>query len=194
MKKISFLLLIVLSFMEAYAQKTEKKLTYLIQIVDGIKQIQPNAQLTYQNTKSQAIIKASTDAQGNASVSLVQGQVYELKIVKDGVEYKMQPTTVPLVPANKVGQVSMIYTIQPPQKTIAAFDRMGEENAFAVLARAQKLSAEGKDIINLGIGQPDFQTPENRPEWSSGWHPRRYRWFGIGGLEMPDSKPNHWRR
>ena len=46
-------------------------------------------------------------------------------------------------------------------KTIAAFDHMGEENAFAVLARAQKLASEGHDIINLGIGQPDFQTPPN---------------------------------
>jgi len=41
------------------------------------------------------------------------------------------------------------------------FKRMGEENAFAVLARATALSAEGRDIVNLGIGQPDFPTPEH---------------------------------
>jgi aspartate/methionine/tyrosine aminotransferase len=46
-------------------------------------------------------------------------------------------------------------------RTIAAFDRIGEENAFAVLARATNLAAQGRDIINLGIGQPDFQTPEH---------------------------------
>ncbi len=46
-------------------------------------------------------------------------------------------------------------------KTIAAFDRIGEENAFAVLARANALSGQGRDIINLGIGQPDFRTPEH---------------------------------
>jgi len=46
-------------------------------------------------------------------------------------------------------------------QTIAAFDRLGEENAFAVLARATALAAEGKDIINLGIGQPDFKTPSH---------------------------------
>ena len=46
-------------------------------------------------------------------------------------------------------------------RTIAAFDRIGEENAFAVLARATHLAAQGRDIINLGIGQPDFQTPEH---------------------------------
>src|SRR5579859_4425170 len=45
-------------------------------------------------------------------------------------------------------------------KTVAAFDRIGEENAFAVLARATQLAAAGRDIINLGIGQPDFRTPD----------------------------------
>ena len=45
--------------------------------------------------------------------------------------------------------------------TISGFDRIGEENAFAVLARATALAAEGKDIINLGIGQPDFKTPDH---------------------------------
>src|SRR5580692_3539168 len=41
-------------------------------------------------------------------------------------------------------------------KTIAAFDRIGEENAFAVLARAMLLMSHGRDLINLGIGPPDF--------------------------------------
>ncbi|MGB8893774.1 MAG: pyridoxal phosphate-dependent aminotransferase [Pseudolabrys sp.] len=45
-------------------------------------------------------------------------------------------------------------------RTIAAFERIGEENAFAVLARANALAAQGRDIINLGIGQPDFRTPD----------------------------------
>src|SRR5689334_3015052 len=45
-------------------------------------------------------------------------------------------------------------------RTISAFDRIGEENAFAVLARANALAAQGRDIINLGIGQPDFRTPD----------------------------------
>ncbi len=44
-------------------------------------------------------------------------------------------------------------------QTIAAFDRIGEENAFAVLARAAALQAVGRDVVNLGIGQPDFKTP-----------------------------------
>lgn len=45
--------------------------------------------------------------------------------------------------------------------TIAGFDRIGEENAFAVLARANELAGQGREIINLGIGQPDFRTPEH---------------------------------
>lgn len=40
-----------------------------------------------------------------------------------------------------------------------AVKRLGTETAFEVLARAEALAAEGKSIINLGIGQPDFKTP-----------------------------------
>ena len=46
-------------------------------------------------------------------------------------------------------------------KTVKNFDRIGEENAFAVLGRAGELAAGGMDVINLGIGQPDFPTPDN---------------------------------
>ncbi len=38
---------------------------------------------------------------------------------------------------------------------------LGTETAFEVLARAKALEAEGRSIINLGIGQPDFPTPEH---------------------------------
>ncbi len=44
---------------------------------------------------------------------------------------------------------------------IDALGRLGTETAFEVLARAQQLTAEGRDIINLGIGQPDFRTPDH---------------------------------
>ena len=44
---------------------------------------------------------------------------------------------------------------------VQSFNRIGEENAFAVLARATELQRQGKDIINHGIGQPDFRTPEH---------------------------------
>lgn len=39
--------------------------------------------------------------------------------------------------------------------------RLGTETAFEVLARAKQLEAEGKDIIHLEIGEPDFDTPSN---------------------------------
>ncbi len=41
----------------------------------------------------------------------------------------------------------------------AAMGRLGTESAFRVLARAKALEDEGRSIINLGIGQPDFPTP-----------------------------------
>ena len=43
-------------------------------------------------------------------------------------------------------------------------DRMsllGTETAFEVLAKSQALEAEGKDIVHLEIGEPDFDTAEN---------------------------------
>ena len=40
-------------------------------------------------------------------------------------------------------------------------ENLGTESSFEILARAQKLSRQGRHIINLGIGQPDFQTPLN---------------------------------
>ncbi len=49
-------------------------------------------------------------------------------------------------------------------KTVPAFDHLGEENAFAVLARANALAAQGRDIISLGIGQPDFRTADHISE------------------------------
>jgi aspartate aminotransferase len=46
-------------------------------------------------------------------------------------------------------------------KFAQSLDRLGTESAFTVLARAAELSGQGRDIINLGIGQPDFRTPEH---------------------------------
>jgi aspartate aminotransferase len=39
--------------------------------------------------------------------------------------------------------------------------QLGTESAFEVLARANALQREGRSIINLGIGQPDFPTPDH---------------------------------
>ena len=43
----------------------------------------------------------------------------------------------------------------------ARMSRLGTETAFEALARAKALEAEGRSIIHLGIGEPDFDTPEH---------------------------------
>ncbi len=42
--------------------------------------------------------------------------------------------------------------------------RLGTETAFEVLAKAKKLEREGRDIVHLEIGEPDFDTPLNIKE------------------------------
>ena len=39
--------------------------------------------------------------------------------------------------------------------------RLGTESAFSILAEAKKLEAQGKEMIHLGLGQPDFKTPQH---------------------------------
>lgn len=39
--------------------------------------------------------------------------------------------------------------------------RLGTETAFEVLARARALEAQGRSVIHLEIGEPDFDTPAN---------------------------------
>lgn len=86
-------------------------------------------------------------------------------------------------------------------QTVAAFDRIGEENAFTVLARAAALQGAGRDIINLGIGQPDFRTPDHIVEAAikalrdghhairlqPACHKRARRWF-VALCRPPASK------
>jgi aspartate aminotransferase len=46
-------------------------------------------------------------------------------------------------------------------QTAGRMSVLGTETAFEVLARANALAAQGRSIINLGIGQPDFPTSEH---------------------------------
>ena len=46
-------------------------------------------------------------------------------------------------------------------KLAKRMNRLGTETAFEVLAKAQKLESQGKNVIHLEIGEPDFNTPEN---------------------------------
>ncbi len=43
-------------------------------------------------------------------------------------------------------------------------DEIGTETAFEVLAKARKLESQGRSIVHLEIGEPDFPTPENITE------------------------------
>ncbi|HEX5506350.1 MAG TPA: pyridoxal phosphate-dependent aminotransferase [Thermomicrobiales bacterium] len=40
-------------------------------------------------------------------------------------------------------------------------ERLGTETAFSVLAKAKALEAQGREVIHLEIGEPDFDTPDN---------------------------------
>ncbi|HET7269496.1 MAG TPA: pyridoxal phosphate-dependent aminotransferase [Rubrobacter sp.] len=44
-------------------------------------------------------------------------------------------------------------------KLAKRMERLGTETAFSVLARAKSLEAQGREIIHLEIGEPDFDTP-----------------------------------
>jgi len=62
-----------------------------------------------------------------------------------------------------------------PLQLAQRMSQLGTESAFEVLARAKKLEAEGRSIINLGIGAPDFATPAHIVEAGvkalrDGWH------------------------
>jgi aspartate/methionine/tyrosine aminotransferase len=45
-----------------------------------------------------------------------------------------------------------------------AVSRLGAESAFEVLARAKALEAEGKRVVHMEIGEPDFDTPDHIKE------------------------------
>lgn len=49
-------------------------------------------------------------------------------------------------------------------KLAGRMQRLGTEGAFEVLAKARKLEAQGKHIVHLEIGEPDFATPDHITE------------------------------
>ncbi len=52
-------------------------------------------------------------------------------------------------------------TTLPPLRLASRMKRLGTETAFEVLARARALEAQGRSIVHLEIGEPDFDTPKN---------------------------------
>jgi len=62
-------------------------------------------------------------------------------------------------------------------------DRLGTEGAFEVLARARSLEAEGRHIVHLEIGEPDFATPDNITEAAiSALHAGYTHYTPAGGI------------
>jgi aspartate/methionine/tyrosine aminotransferase len=63
-------------------------------------------------------------------------------------------------------------------KLATRMDRIGTETAFEVLVRARALEAQGKDVIHLEVGEPDFDTPANIIE--AGANALRTGWTHYG--------------
>jgi aspartate aminotransferase len=55
----------------------------------------------------------------------------------------------------------MSRAVQFELRLAERMSRLGTETAFEVLNRARALERQGKDIIHLEIGEPDFATPKN---------------------------------
>lgn len=51
--------------------------------------------------------------------------------------------------------------IAPSATASGAAGRLGSEKAFEVLARAREMEAQGRRVIHMEIGEPDFNTPEH---------------------------------
>ncbi|MFL5760024.1 MAG: pyridoxal phosphate-dependent aminotransferase [Thermomicrobiales bacterium] len=70
-------------------------------------------------------------------------------------------------------------------KLAARMGRLGTETAFEVLVRARALEAQGRDIVHLEIGEPDFDTPANVIE--AGCTALRTGWTHYGpAAGLPD--------
>ena len=63
-------------------------------------------------------------------------------------------------------------------KLATRMGRLGTETAFEVLVRARALEAQGRDVVHLEIGEPDFDTPENVIE--AGCHALKTGWTHYG--------------
>ena len=72
----------------------------------------------------------------------------------------------------------MLRDVQFELRLAERMSRLGTETAFEVLNRARALERQGKDIIHLEIGEPDFDTPQNVIE--AGVEAMRAGWTHYG--------------
>src|SRR6266481_4219105 len=79
----------------------------------------------------------------------------------------------------------MSRAVQFELRLAERMSRLGTETAFEVLNRARELERQGKDIIHLEIGEPDFDTPANIT--NSGVDALRAGWTHYGpSAGLPD--------
>ena len=70
-------------------------------------------------------------------------------------------------------------------KLATRMSRLGTETAFEVLVRARALEAQGRDVVHLEVGEPDFDTPANIIE--AGANALRTGWTHYGpAAGLPD--------
>ena len=63
--------------------------------------------------------------------------------------------------------------------------RLGTETAFLTLARARELEAQGREIVHLEIGEPDFDTPAHIKQAAKDALDNGYTHYGPSPGEMP---------
>src|SRR6266700_1460162 len=79
----------------------------------------------------------------------------------------------------------MVKAVQHELQLARRMSRLGTETAFEVLNKARALERQGKDIIHLEIGEPDFDTPRNVVE--AGVDALRKGWTHYGpSAGLPD--------
>jgi aspartate aminotransferase len=80
---------------------------------------------------------------------------------------------------------AVMPTTQHDLRLATRMSRLGTETAFEVLNRARALEKQGKDIVHLEIGEPDFDTPANVIE--AGVNALRKGWTHYGpAAGLPD--------
>ncbi len=73
---------------------------------------------------------------------------------------------------------------------------IGSDTAFSILARSNELISQGKNVLNLGIGQPDFPTPPNIIEAASKSLKDGYHGYtsSSGMIELREAVSNYYAR
>jgi aspartate aminotransferase len=80
---------------------------------------------------------------------------------------------------------AVMPTTQLELRLASRMSRLGTETAFEVLNRARALEKQGKEIVHLEIGEPDFDTPSNVIE--AGVNALRHGWTHYGpSAGLPD--------